>query len=772
MIFFKKLFSMAFIMLIGFSDIAYGQDCDLMLFGAVKDAKNGDLLPGASLKLIESKQQVVTDIDGHYHFEKLCKGEYYLEITYIGFQTVKQKISITKNTELDILLKVDASLLNEVVITEKKSIEAPVQTKSVLSGKDLELTKGASLGEALKKIPGLSSIQTGPSISKPAIHGMHSNRVLIYNAGVRQEGQQWGAEHAPEIDPLIADQIVVLKGASAVAYGSDAIAGVILVEPQELQYGKGFNGEANLIGGSNNGQALFNAKVENSSSKNPNWSWRAYLTSQIAGNAKAPNYYLANTGYQQLNGAIMVGYKNKGFGTEIYASSFNSKLGVFRGAQIGSTTDLQNAIDGLRPLPDADFGYSIGRPYQLVSHSIIKLKSFFESKGLGIFELQYSFQQNNREEYDQIRASAGKDYQLRFELSTHNLDFHLDHKIGDKISGKVGATGVFQQNFYDGRFLVPFFNSAASGFYILEKYRANKFEIEAGLRYDYKYMIARLRENPNVSTSPEIRPEFNFSQFSASLGTNYQIGNAVLANFTFSKGWRPPSINELFSFGTHQGSGTFEIGDRNLVEESAFNFSAGLKKEQGKFTFDVNAYLNLIDNYIYLKPSNELILTSRGAYPTFNYVQVNARFAGIDFSSGLQVSNRLQLLGKYSTVRAYDRNTDTHLEFIPADKFGLDAVFNFESIGKFKKNTLDFGVSHTTQQDRVLQAQDYAATPAAYTLFSMDLSTNINLFKTSLGFSLTVQNLTNQVYRDYLNRFRYFADEQGRNFIFRTKIPF
>jgi iron complex outermembrane receptor protein len=771
MSFVNKLILLVFFIFLGLSNRIFSQSCELALVGVVTDAQTGDLLAGASLKLAGAKQQTVADLDGHFHFENLCNKQYTLEVSFVGYQVYSQKVTLNKNTELKISLSRDASALSEVVVTEKKVVEAPVQAKAVLSGRDLELTKGASLGEALKKIPGLSSIQTGPSISKPAIHGMHSNRVLIYNAGVRQEGQQWGAEHAPEIDPLIADQIVVLKGASAVAYGSDAIAGVILVEPQELQYGKGFNGEANLIGGSNNGQALFNARVENSSIKNSNWSWRAYLTSQIAGNAKTPNYYLANTGYQQLNGAVMFGYKKEKFGAEVYASSFNSKLGVFRGAQIGSTTDLQNAIDGIRPLPEADFGYSIGRPYQQVSHSILKLKSFLEVKSLGTLEFQYSFQQNNREEYDQIRASSVKDYQLRFELSTHNLDVHLDHQIGKKISGKIGTNSIFQQNFYDGRFLVPFFNSFASGIYALEKYRSNKFEIEAGLRFDYKNMVARLRENPNVSTSPEIRPAFNFNQFSASLGANYQIGNAVLANFTFSKGWRPPSINELFSFGTHQGSGTFEIGDRNLTEESAFNFSTGLKKEQGKFTFDVNAYLNLIDNYIYLKPSNELILTSRGAYPTFKYVQVNAKFAGIDFSSGLQVSNRLQLLGKYSTVRAYDRNTNVHLEFIPADKFGLDAIFNLESIGKFKKSTLDFGVSHTTRQNRVLQTQDYAATPSAYTLLSMDLSTKVNLFKKSVGFSLTVQNLTNEVYRDYLNRFRYFADEQGRNFILRTRIP-
>ena len=62
------------------------------------------------------------------------------------------------------------------------------------------------------------------------IHGMHSNRVLILNNGVRQEGQQWGIEHAPEVDPFIANKISVIKGANSVRYGSDAIAGVVLVE--------------------------------------------------------------------------------------------------------------------------------------------------------------------------------------------------------------------------------------------------------------------------------------------------------------------------------------------------------------------------------------------------------------------------------------------------------------------------------------------------------------------------------------------------------------
>jgi iron complex outermembrane receptor protein len=97
-------------------------------------------------------------------------------------------------------------------------------------------------------LAGVTTLQTGSSISKPVIHGLHSNRILIMNNGVRQEGQQWGSEHAPEIDPFIATRLSVVKGAAGVRYGSDAIGGVILVEPEELPFDKSLSGEAECGG--------------------------------------------------------------------------------------------------------------------------------------------------------------------------------------------------------------------------------------------------------------------------------------------------------------------------------------------------------------------------------------------------------------------------------------------------------------------------------------------------------------------------------------------
>src|SRR5690606_23000727 len=80
---------------------------------------------------------------------------------------------------------------------------------SALYGEKLLESRGENLGESLKRIAGVSTFSTGNSIAKPVIHGMHSNRIMIMNNGIRLESQQWGAEHAPEIDPFLADEITV-----------------------------------------------------------------------------------------------------------------------------------------------------------------------------------------------------------------------------------------------------------------------------------------------------------------------------------------------------------------------------------------------------------------------------------------------------------------------------------------------------------------------------------------------------------------------------------
>jgi iron complex outermembrane receptor protein len=759
---------------------ALSQDCGSILFGVLRDAKDKSVLAGASIKIQELGTVMVTDNDGHYHFNDLCNGRYTLLATYVGFKTKEVVVNITGKKELDVALFSVTTELSDVQIAGSRAERKPLQITQRLDGRALEMTRGESLGEALKTIPGVNSIQTGPNISKPVIQGMYGNRVLISNAGVRQEGQQWGSEHAPEIDPFVASQITVVKGAASVQYGADAIGGVVLVEPAALNYQSGIAGKVNLAAMSNGGLGALSLQLEDSPDKNNHFSWRVQGTARIAGNSKTPHYYLDNTGLREYNGAVSLGYHNNGWAAELFASTFNTKVGIFTGSNVGSTADRNNAITRPEPLEiyQSNLNYNIERPYQQVNHHLAKLKMSRLFENAGTLNIQYSYQQDYREEYDIVRASSENKYQYQFDLSTQVGDVYFEHKPMAGFSGRVGVNGIFQRNFYDGAYLIPFFRSYNGAAYLIEHWRKGNLEFEGGIRYDQKWMRATKRINPRDNNSPLEQPEFDFNQVTGTLGASYNLPAGYRITATAARGWRPPAINELFIEGVHQGNAAFERGDRTLRDESSLNLSAGISRQTGKLTGDINVYRNQIDNFIYLQPQLDsqgqpiFEITQRGGFLSYQYVQVNAKFTGIDAQIGYQLTPALKITGKYALVRAYNTQTDDHLIYIPTDRTTGMLSYQVRDIGRFRSILVDLSTTHVARQSRVRDDQDFAPAPTGYTLVDASLSTSILVHGYRWNLGLSVNNLLNTEYRDYLNRFRYYSADIGRNIALRLQIPF
>lgn len=354
--------------------LAQGTVCDCFIQGIVRDDHTGQPIVGATLVLVKSNQGISTDAEGRYQFKGLCPGKYEIECQIVGYQARREIVDLTDEHEhVENFLLAEAEIhLKDVEITAHRT-DAPVtQPLTTLTGNELAQTRGQSLGESLKGLTGITTLQTGSSIAKPVIHGMHSNRVLIMNNGVRQEGQQWGSEHAPEIDPFIATRLSVVKGASGVRYGSDAIGGVILVEPEELPIDKPLSGEINTAGFSNGRQGVGSATVQGGVKGLTGFGWRAQGTFKRGGNIRTPRYFLDNTSISERNYSLGAGYRKKGFGAEIFYSHFATKIGIFSGSHIGSVTDLLNVIKSGEPLVKADFSYNLGRPYQQIRHNLLK----------------------------------------------------------------------------------------------------------------------------------------------------------------------------------------------------------------------------------------------------------------------------------------------------------------------------------------------------------------------------------------------------------------
>jgi iron complex outermembrane recepter protein len=745
-------------------------ECRCFLKGVVKDRDNGQPIGGAILQIRQNGRYAVTDANGRYFLEKLCQGSYTLECRIVGYKTTTLQISLQHDDEADkdVHLSEEEIHLKDVEITARK-VETPLSQPAVsLQGEVLEQTRGQTLGEALTKITGVTMLQTGASIVKPVIRGLHSNRVLVINNGVRQEGQQWGSEHAPEIDPFVAKRLTVVKGAAGVRYGSDAVGGVVLIEPDELPTQAPIKGELNLVGFSNGRQGVASALLQGGASKWQGFGWRVQGTLKNGGNVATPRYYLANTGLREQNFSVATGYRNARRGAEVFFSQFNTSLGIFAGAHIGNVSDLLAVLENGEPFIKANFYRQIERPYQAISHNLLKIKAFhtFNNQRL---TLTFGRQYNRRAEYDLHGPQAATSPGLLFRITTFTNDLIYEHKpIAGKITGQIGLSGLYQYNFSDGRPLSPDFEQANLGLFVIERYVRPRWEWEAGLRYDRR----RLDVYKFIGRTPDPR-RHDFGSLSGTVGLVHRATEQLALQLNFGTAWRPPNVNELYSNGVHHGAATFEQGDEQLQPETAFNNMASLTYNSKRFEAELSLYHNLIDNFIYAQPQTEPILTIRGAFPYFKYVQTRATFTGADVSTQWEVSKKLQHVAKISYLRAYDRAANNYLVLIPANRIENTLRYDLGKIVSSENTHLSVGHLWVDSQNRVPPNSDFAPPPPAYHLWTLQLGGTFQLSaKQHLNWGINVQNALNTSYRDYLNRFRYYALEQGRNISLRLKWEF
>lgn len=754
------------------STTSFSQQCIYKLTGHVEDADTREKLQRASVSIKETGNQLVTDGNGDFLFTALCPGDYTLIITHVSCDDVVKKITITKDQHVDVFMPHTRKVLGDVILEAQKGI-SNTGYKKELSGRALEETKGLSLAEALSKISGVTMLQTGSTISKPVIHGLHSSRILTINNGVRQEGQQWGNEHAPEIDPFIADKLIVIKGVDELRYGSDAIGGVILVEPKALRNTPGYRTEVNTAYFTNNRQYVFSGVFEQQLKKHP-FTYRVQGTYKRGANAATPDYRLNNTASEEKNFSVTAGWKKERFTSELFYSHFATKVGIFNGSHIGNLTDLVNAINASKP-DNVFLGqntYTIQRPYQDVTHHLLKSKTTFY-KGENKFTILLAGQFNHRKEFDIVRSSTNKNPQLDLSIYTITEDISWEHPKKNNFSGMAGIAMMQQDNSYSGRYFIPNYFAYSFGGYYIEKWSKHKWELQAGIRYDNKTInTARLKFNGDT-----INYDFNFSTLASSFNAVYKPSDSWRLNTNISLASRAPYVNELLSDGIHHGTATYEKGDITLKPEKSVNITGGINYEHPSrnFTVDVLLYSNNIKDFIYQQPMPDSpVLTIAGAFPLIKYKQTNAVLNGFDLTTSVKPIPAIEWISKFSFLRASNQKINDWLILMPANRLSNEITFNFKEGKKITDAYLGAEWIHVMQQKNVPNdangKQDYKMPPPAYSLISLNASATISVYKSPITISVGVRNLLNTRYRDYLNGFRYFSDEMGRNISIRLKF--
>ncbi len=774
--------------------------CTTVLTGRVLAQNSREPLAGATVSVRQIAVGAVADTNGFFQLVAVCPGQYVLAYQFVGYKTTTVSLTVGLDSVIalePVQLVPETQTLREVVVTEQRSEAGQLlQVQTALTGNVLDATRGQSLGESLKVLPGLYSIQTGPSISKPVIHGLSSNRILTLNNGVRQEDQQWGTEHAPQIDPFLASRLTVIKGAAGVRYGSDAIGGVILVEPKALPTQPGLAGELNGVGATNGRQGTVSGLAEQAfGGKLTGLSWRVQGTLKRVGYTKTPDYYLENSSYHETNGSATLNYTRRthtggAAGVDVFYSRFATKVGLFRGAQVGSLTDLYAAIAQPEPLRQPGFSYALDRPYQQVQHDLLRAKAFVRSARWGTLSATFARQQNVRQEYDVLAFSRSTNPELYLKLVTQTADLVWEHgstqttteqpQRAGRFSGSMGVNAITQGNVRRFLFLIPNFRTYGAGLFALERYARGRWTLEGGIRYDYRWLRAFFLDE---STNTVTNRTHDWRNVSGSFGVAYRPTTQLTLTGNLSTAWRAPNASDLYADGLHQSAVAYERGNPDLRPEQAYNANLSVEYTGKRLYTDVNVYSNRIENYIYLKPDSVPVVRQRGAFPAYSYSQVRATFRGIDATLRYQLTNRLTLTSNTALLFAYNCTNQDYLVAIPPNRTDNGLRYELPHKGRLTGMYASINSQYVARQNRVptvtqrrengqiIFTGDFAPPPAAYTLVGAELGCVWRIGNQPVNFILTGTNLLNRAYRDYLNRFRYFAAEPGRNLVLKLKLP-
>ena len=752
-------------------------NCSLSISGTLTDADTDEPLSAAYIWVSELDRGAVTDSIGRYRLDALCVGTYHLELSHIGCEPKTVLVELERDRVLDLSLDHSTSLLNEVVVSERAT---PTTTQPLTTIAEQTIVDNAyqSLSNLLEGVTGVRALRNGNGISKPVVHGLYGNRLTLLNNGIAQSGQQWGNDHSPEIDPTTANRITVVKGTAALEYPGAQLGSVILVEPAAIEREPHLHGRVGYSYETNGRGHGLNLQLQR---YHPGLAFRLSGTLKRSGDQRAPGYFLNNTGIKEANLALQLerSWDDRWF-LEGYASTFNTELGILRGAHLGNLTDLNDALNREVPFfTDQNFSYTIEPPRQRVHHQLAKLNLRYYPDQSQFFEATLAGQFNNRQEFD-VRRSGRSDIPA-LKLLQYNgfgaLRYQKEFENGTTF--KSGTQLSFTDNRNDPETgilpLIPNYTSTEIGGFALLSKQLGASLLELGGRFD------RIDQRVLVitQTTPReiVRFDRTFNNLSASFGWTYAFGKSLSVSTQLGYATRNPAVNELYSNGLHQGVSGIEEGDPDLQSEHSVKMTLGAKGKIGEqWRFELLGYYQQFDDYIYLEPQSEVRLTIRGAFPVFLYAQTDAHLYGVDFSGTLNFTEELRTTLKYSYLQGTDRALQEPLLFLPPNNLSNALEYVFQkplSIGRRELRNVELQLSNEYVFGRdIAIGRDFAVPPGSYHLLGARVAGDLKFSKARLRLIVKATNVLDRRYRDYLNRQRYFADDLGRSVVFSGILKF
>lgn len=730
---------------------------------------DGAPIAGARVSVTDINRSTITDINGRFDLGTVEDGAYELVVTSTRHPASTATVDVSADGSTPEFLRLGRDLLPKVVVvgtplgTEALEMTQPA---SMLEGLELSRKLESTLGDTLMKEVGVSSTYSGPGASRPVIRGLAGNRVRVQSDGITSmDASTSSNDHAVGIEPLLADRIEVIRGPGVLAYGSNAIGGVVNVVDNripEVLPAAAFSGAAELRLNSVADGVDGVARLDGGSGGLA-WHVDAYGRDHddydIPGFAEAepdldheeeeafgalPNSFVESRG-GTLGGSYIADWGFVGASINVFATEYGVP-GTGHGHgdddhDDGDHDDEEEAsvsidLDQIR----ADFKGQVDEPVAALERIRFRL---------GVSDYEHVELEGN----ETGTLFENDEYEGRAE-AVHNP--------------ALGWRGAFGLQFGDRDFsalgeeaFVPPSNTNHWGLFLIEEYNEiENWRFELGARLDRSEVS--IDNGQNAMLPDGVPSDRDYRLISGSAGVRWQVNEQWSLTGNLARAGRSPTVEELYSNGPHLASQSFDVGDPLLDEERVTSVDLSLGFSEGPWFANLGWFLNDFEDFIYQEESGEI----EDGLPVRPWTQANADFDGWELEGGFSAIQ--SPVGLWSARAFFDTvsgelDRGGNLPRITPDRVGLEI--------DWEKGHWHAGMDVIKVDDQTDVATNEMPTDG-YTLFNADVSYQFSSGGVSWDVFLRGRNLSDEEARVHTSFLKDQAPLPGRNLILGVRASF
>jgi iron complex outermembrane receptor protein len=830
--------------------------------GIVK-TENGELLNDGVVQVMGTNKRVPIQSDGRFSIEGLDTGEVELHVSAPSYVHSTTKLTLTTAGISDVEIEVSNASIEILDVTASafhaSSIEsaAPV---NVLAGDELKSKQSATLGETLKNEVGVHSTFYAGVTSSPIIRGLDGPRVLITQNGMDAgDASRVGPDHLVSTEASTATQIEVLRGPATLFYGSGAIGGVVNIVDERIPSDNQTEGEVSVSRNTNNSEEAFAGEYKSAVGDfafNLQGFYRDSDSYRIPGYAESEEAHDDDHddhdedhddehGDEEHEGSKGIventQSRTQGFtfgGSYLLENGFigasvehQSSLYGIPGHAHGHEDEHEDEHDDEHGEEEVILGDMQQNRYQIASRLYLEDSIFTEFNGTLSFT---NYTHAEIEDGEEGTRFSNDSLEGRFEL--------LHQPI-------MGWRGGLSLHYKDSDFeaigeeaFTPPSNTQSIGLGLIEEQHFGDWLIQLGARVERVEIDVPALQFADIELHSEHEEEHDehdeehheeehhdehgdlsdlsgfstasYTPFSLSAGAVWDFKPGYNFGVSYVAAERAPSTAELYAFGPHIGTSTYELGALFKVEEDgeieinpaglrkekSQNIDISLRKFKGDFGFVINAFFNSVDDYYYAADTGFLLGEEHGhdehdedmhddeahhddehgdeehgeeghdehghedELPVFAYVSEDVELYGLEAEFNWRVSNNIALKAQGDIVKTkiVSRGNE-NLPRTPPARFGLAVDYT------------ETAWNASLQAMRYFDQNDVASFETAtdgYTIVDFDFNYYMPMGSSELTFFAKARNLTDQEARVHTSFLKDLAPLPGRSFVLGVRANF